>query len=100
MKLFKKKRSLGPVGRGERGSLCTSVAVSENLRISNLLYISKEIGKKPRKNKEKIKKKWTFFLAPNWVLENEFSVGNVSVLRGRRKGDPDTKSGLGKKSSQ
>ena len=36
-------------------------------------------------------------MAPNWVLETEFSVGNVSVLRGRRKGDPDTKSGLGKK---
>ena len=32
-----------------------------------------------------------FFAAAIWVLEDEFSVGKVSVLRGRRKGDPSTK---------
>ena len=36
------------------------------------------------------------FGRPQRVWEDEFPVGSASVFRGRRKGDPDTKSGLGK----
>ena len=36
------------------------------------------------------------FGRPQRVWEDEFPVGSASVFRARRKGDPDTKSGLGK----
>ena len=36
------------------------------------------------------------FGRPQSVWEDEFPVGSASVFRGRRKGDPDTRSGLGK----
>ena len=36
------------------------------------------------------------FGRPHRFWEDEFPVGSTSVFRGRRKGDPDTKSGLGK----
>ena len=38
------------------------------------------------------------FGRPQGVWESEFLIGRVSLLRGGRKGDPDTKSGLGTKS--
>ena len=53
----------------------------------------KKSKKQQKKNNNNNRK---FFGRPQRVREDEFPVGSASVFRGRRKGDPDTKSGLGK----
>ena len=77
-----------------RKSLCSKNRVSQNSKISNLLYILGKFEKITEKKNNNNNPK--FFGRPQRVWEDEFPVGSASVFRGRRKGDPDTKSGLGK----
>ena len=92
IKLLKKKGHWAPSGEAS-GKVCVPPwRFRKLLEIPTYYKFIRNFEKKRKKHRKKNK---LFFAAAIWVLENEFSVGNVSVLRGRRKGDPDTKSGLG-----